>query len=80
MRACDSRLPTFGPCRPRGYLHAPSDSAVIMQHIIRGLEAVEAIPGRCEIIDEGQEFGVVVDSASDPRCSPAFHAECLSLG
>ena len=47
-----------------------------MQHIIRGLEAVEAIPGRCEIIDEGQEFGVVVDSASDPRALSTLLDSC----
>ena len=47
-----------------------------MQHIIRGLEAVEAIPGRCEIIDEGQEFGVVVDAASDPRALSTLLDSC----
>ncbi|KXZ52871.1 hypothetical protein GPECTOR_8g252 [Gonium pectorale] len=33
--------------------------------IVAGIEAVE-IPGRSEIIDEGQEFSVVVDAARNP--------------
>ncbi|MEW5299762.1 MAG: hypothetical protein WDW36_002742 [Sanguina aurantia] len=34
--------------------------------IVAGIEAVEVIPGRCEIIDEGQQFSVIVDSCSTP--------------
>ena len=29
-----------------------------------GIESVDVVPGRCEIIDEGQPFPVIVDSAS----------------
>ncbi|GLC37756.1 hypothetical protein PLESTB_001473600 [Pleodorina starrii] len=36
-----------------------------LQSIVAGIEAVE-IPGRSEIIDEGQEFSVVVDAARNP--------------
>lgn len=40
-----------------------------------GIEAVDQIPGRTELIDEGQEFPVIVDCASTPaaltRCLPA---------
>lgn len=32
-----------------------------------GIEAVDVVPGRTEIIDEGQEFPVIVDSASTPE-------------
>lgn len=32
-----------------------------------GIESVEIIPGQCEVIDEGQEFSVIVDSADTPE-------------
>ena len=32
-----------------------------------GIESVEVVPGRCEIIDEGQAFPVIVDEASTPE-------------
>ncbi len=35
--------------------------------IVRGLEAVERIPGRMERIECGQEFGVFVDAARSPE-------------
>jgi len=35
--------------------------------IAAGLEAIEVIPGRMELIDEGQEFSVLVDSANTPE-------------
>lgn len=40
-----------------------------LQTILEGLEALEAVPGRMEVIDEGQEppFAVVVDNASTPN-------------
>ena len=45
-----------------------------------GIEAVDVVPGRTEMIDEGQKFPVVVDSASTPaaltRC-PDAHAGAL---
>jgi UDP-N-acetylmuramyl tripeptide synthase len=34
--------------------------------IIKGIEATEAIPGRCERLDEAQRFAVVVDAAPTP--------------
>jgi len=36
-------------------------------NIVAGIEAVDVIPGRSEIIEEGQPFPVIVDSASTPR-------------
>ncbi|GIL46522.1 hypothetical protein Vafri_3516 [Volvox africanus] len=39
---------------------------VPLQSIVAGVEAVE-IPGRSEVIDEGQEFSVVVDAARSPE-------------
>ncbi|GMH43410.1 hypothetical protein BSKO_11332 [Bryopsis sp. KO-2023] len=40
-----------------------------LKEILDGLEAVEAVPGRGEVIDEGQEpeFSVVVDNAQTPK-------------
>lgn len=38
-----------------------------MQAIVQGIEATEIVPGRCEVIDEEQDFGLVVDSANDPK-------------
>lgn len=40
-----------------------------LQDILEGLEALEAVPGRMEVIDEGQEppFAVVVDNANTPK-------------
>lgn len=34
-----------------------------LRTIVRGIEATEVVPGRCECIDEGQPFAVVVDAA-----------------
>jgi len=31
-----------------------------------GIEAVGVVPGRCELIDEGQDFAVIVDNARTP--------------
>ena len=39
---------------------------VFLQAIVQGIEATEVVPGRCEVIDEDQEFGVIIDSASSP--------------
>lgn len=36
------------------------------QTIVQGIEATEIIPGRCEVIDEDQPFGCVVDAANTP--------------
>jgi UDP-N-acetylmuramyl tripeptide synthase len=36
------------------------------QTIVQGIEATEIVPGRCEVIDEEQPFGCVVDAADTP--------------
>lgn len=38
-----------------------------LRTIVAGIEAVEAIPGRSEVIDEGQPFPVIVDAARSPE-------------
>ncbi|KAL5225322.1 hypothetical protein ABZP36_011961 [Zizania latifolia] len=38
-----------------------------LEDIVRGIEEVDAIPGRCELIDEEQAFGVIVDNARTPE-------------
>ena len=35
--------------------------------IAAGLEAVEVVPGRMELVDAGQDFSVLVDSANTPE-------------
>jgi UDP-N-acetylmuramyl tripeptide synthase len=35
--------------------------------IVNGIEAVEVVPGRCELIEEGQEFSVLIDKADTPE-------------
>ena len=40
---------------------------VPLTKIVAGIEAVEVIPGRCEIIDDGQDFSVIVDEAGTPE-------------
>jgi len=40
--------------------------------IVAGIESVEIIPGRCEVIDEGQDFSVIVDSADTPEALEAM--------
>ena len=37
-----------------------------MEAVVAGIEAVEAVPGRFEMIDEGQPFAVIVDYAHTP--------------
>lgn len=37
-----------------------------LEDIVRGIEEVDAVPGRCELIDEEQAFGVIVDYAHTP--------------
>ena len=41
---------------------------VPLKNIVAGIEAVDIIPGRCEIIDEGQPFSVVVSGAGVGSC------------
>eukprot|EP00747_Dinoflagellata_sp_TGD_P158674 gnl/TRDRNA2_/TRDRNA2_177833_c0_seq1.p1 gnl/TRDRNA2_/TRDRNA2_177833_c0~~gnl/TRDRNA2_/TRDRNA2_177833_c0_seq1.p1 ORF type:complete len:761 (-),score=-36.13 gnl/TRDRNA2_/TRDRNA2_177833_c0_seq1:261-2543(-) len=38
-----------------------------LKTLINGVEAVEIVPGRCELIDEGQDFALIVDSAHRPE-------------
>ncbi|XP_052209967.1 UDP-N-acetylmuramoyl-L-alanyl-D-glutamate--2,6-diaminopimelate ligase MurE homolog, chloroplastic [Diospyros lotus] len=38
-----------------------------LEDIVRGVEEVDAVPGRCELIDEEQAFGVIVDYAHTPH-------------
>jgi UDP-N-acetylmuramyl tripeptide synthase len=35
--------------------------------VVAGIEAVDIVPGRCELVDEGQPFPVVVDAAATPE-------------
>lgn len=37
-----------------------------LDDIVKGIEEVDAIPGRCELIDEEQAFAVIVDYAHTP--------------
>ncbi|XP_038971299.1 UDP-N-acetylmuramoyl-L-alanyl-D-glutamate--2,6-diaminopimelate ligase MurE homolog, chloroplastic-like [Phoenix dactylifera] len=37
-----------------------------LEDIAKGIEGVKGVPGRCELIDEGQSFAVVVDYAHTP--------------
>ncbi|CAK9141897.1 unnamed protein product [Ilex paraguariensis] len=37
-----------------------------LEDIVRGIEEVDAVPGRCELIDEEQAFAVIVDHAHTP--------------
>nr|GMD99885.1 UDP-N-acetylmuramoyl-L-alanyl-D-glutamate--2,6-diaminopimelate ligase MurE homolog, chloroplastic [Ipomoea batatas] len=38
-----------------------------LEDIVKGIEEVDAVPGRCELIDEEQAFGVIVDYAHTPN-------------
>ncbi|CAM0956272.1 unnamed protein product [Alopecurus aequalis] len=38
-----------------------------LEDIVKGIEEVDAIPGRCELIDEEQAFGVIIDHARTPE-------------
>lgn len=40
---------------------------VKLEDVVAGIEAVDIIPGRNELIDEGQSFPVIVDSVSAPK-------------
>ncbi|CAN1253864.1 UDP-N-acetylmuramoyl-L-alanyl-D-glutamate--2,6-diaminopimelate ligase MurE homolog, chloroplastic [Linum perenne] len=37
-----------------------------LEDIVRGTEEIDAVPGRCELIDEEQAYGVIVDYARTP--------------
>ena len=49
-----------------GLAVAPGGSSLDLKTIVRGVEATEVVPGRCEAVDEGQPFAVVVDAARTP--------------
>ncbi|CAH9137398.1 unnamed protein product [Cuscuta epithymum] len=38
-----------------------------LEDIVKGVEEVDVVPGRCELIDEEQAYGVIVDHAHTPR-------------
>lgn len=38
-----------------------------LESIVQGIEEVDAVPGRCELIDEEQAFAVIVDHARTPE-------------
>lgn len=39
---------------------------VAIEHVKRGLESLQGVPGRFEVVDEGQPFTVIVDYAHTP--------------
>jgi UDP-N-acetylmuramoyl-L-alanyl-D-glutamate--2,6-diaminopimelate ligase len=47
--------------------------------IVRGLESVTGVPGRFEVVDEGQDFTVIVDYAHKPAALEAVLHEARSL-
>eukprot|EP00210_Caulerpa_lentillifera_P009176 g8748.t1 len=40
---------------------------ISLPQIVAGIESLDAIPGRCQVVDEGQEFSVVIDNADTPQ-------------
>eukprot|EP00208_Stichococcus_sp_RCC1054_P003770 CAMPEP_0206139342 /NCGR_PEP_ID=MMETSP1473-20131121/5544_1 /ASSEMBLY_ACC=CAM_ASM_001109 /TAXON_ID=1461547 /ORGANISM="Stichococcus sp, Strain RCC1054" /LENGTH=890 /DNA_ID=CAMNT_0053533095 /DNA_START=451 /DNA_END=3123 /DNA_ORIENTATION=- len=42
-------------------------TGVNLKAIVLGIEAVDQVPGRTELIDEGQDFPVIVDCANNPK-------------
>jgi len=51
-----------------------------LEDIVPGIEAVDPIPGRCEIIDDFQDFSVIVDSAKTPEQLGRFLDEIRDAG
>ena len=47
------------PCPPAAVATGIA-CGVPLKAVVAGIEAVDIIPGRCEIVDEGQQFSVVV--------------------
>jgi hypothetical protein len=54
------------------YTHTHTHTQVPLIKIVAGIEAVDVIPGRCEIVDEGQDFSVIVDAADTPEALDAM--------
>ena len=51
-----------------------------MQAIVQGIEATDSVPGRGEVIDQGQDFGCVVDGADTPGALTALLTELHEAG
>jgi hypothetical protein len=49
-----------------------------LKAIVAGIEAVEVIPGRSEVVDEGQEFSVIIDAADTPKVRTTQHGKDIS--
>ncbi|KAH7690754.1 UDP-N-acetylmuramoylalanyl-D-glutamate-2,6-diaminopimelate ligase protein [Dioscorea alata] len=53
---------------------------VPLEDIVRGIEEVDGVPGRCELIDEEQAFAVIVDYAHTPDALSRLLDACSELG
>lgn len=51
-----------------------------LEDIVRGIEEVDAVPGRFELIDEEQAFGVIVDYAHTPDALSRLLDSARELG
>ncbi|XP_061348678.1 UDP-N-acetylmuramoyl-L-alanyl-D-glutamate--2,6-diaminopimelate ligase MurE homolog, chloroplastic [Gastrolobium bilobum] len=51
-----------------------------LEDIVRGIEEVDAVPGRCELIDEEQAYGVIVDYAHTPEALSRLLDSVRELG
>ena len=65
-RAALSLLAWFPALSPKVMSRVAECDCAMPQTIVQGIEATEIIPGRCEVIDEDQPFGCVVDAADTP--------------
>ena len=65
------------PCPPAAVATGIA-CGVPLKAVVAGIEAVDIIPGRCEIVDEGQQFSVVVSWLdSYPNL---FDSVCAAIG
>ena len=63
-------VPLIGEFNVRNVLAAVAVGlarGIKLVNIVAGIEAVDVIPGRSELVEEGQPFPVIVDSASTPQ-------------
>jgi UDP-N-acetylmuramoyl-L-alanyl-D-glutamate--2,6-diaminopimelate ligase len=74
LRAGDELIPVRSRIPGDGHVSSCMAAATVglavgidLPTIVRGLEAVERIPGRLERIECGQDFGVFVDAARSPE-------------
>ncbi|KAG1355060.1 UDP-N-acetylmuramoyl-L-alanyl-D-glutamate--2, 6-diaminopimelate ligase [Cocos nucifera] len=51
-----------------------------LENIVMGIEEVDAVPGRCELIDEEQAFAVIVDDARTPAALSRLLDTARELG